>query len=186
MNTDGIRTLASVIAIISTIFFAFGFNKDDLTIWSDYKWLRWISSIILISSFLYLLFAETLSKLWTSFIMKKRHLKGAVISKRYTQVEIMDNSGKIAHLFQKIHFEKIKNGEYITNTQCDMSVKESYIDMNMTQTANCSVEVLENRKQLCVYFKDNIEKLNKKSSLFRVDKFLYYKSLFKFYSITFL
>ncbi|MBX9702532.1 MAG: hypothetical protein K2X39_00115 [Silvanigrellaceae bacterium] len=173
---DRIKSFSIILSVLATICLLLGFNLEDKSSWDKYYFIRWILGGLLCIAFLSLFFIEWIAEKWFNRIMRKRHLLGTIISRKTTRIEIINSKGTIAKFFQKIHFSKIKNGAYVNSVNSDIDIEDSFINIKKVQLANCSIDITQNNKHLRIYFQDNIELLNKKASLFPVDKFLYFST----------
>lgn len=175
---ERLKSFGVLIAFISFILGVIGIEYSDPSISNDQKlkWVRWIIVLVLTLSLFIILFSEKLSNYWMSYLLKKRHLKGVVISKRTTEIVITDDDGKNATILQKMRFSMIKDGDFICKINSDASEPNSYIDISKMQVANCSYHLTPDKKCLKMFFGNHDGSHNKKRSLFHVEKFIYFSS----------
>lgn len=171
---DVIRAISSYIAIVLfsfTLYFAYNANnlKHENVPYFLYPIGKFLGLFLIFLPII--LYSYDYLKL--KYIVFKGKLSGFILEKHQLVIDISDDAGKKATIYQKIFFHKFSNNnkeQYLLN----LSVSGT-IDAKSIQTLNCFYTLDADQKSLNLSYVNNMKKLNKIPNFFKEnDRFLFF------------
>lgn len=171
---DKLKSLIAILAVGKFILYIFGLDEGiDPQIWEKIKQGRYIFGALGIVLLFVILFSDSIEEKRKEWIMRRRHLTGAIISKRISKLEFMDHQGKKVRYFEKVHINKFdKDTQLVSTMVTDEKVEESCFEVESIQLNNCSFQSLNGNKLIKIRI-ENYDKKTEKNPL-KTDDFCCY------------